>query len=352
MNAMNIIVVVFDSEQQAHEGVQSLRRLDAEGEITLYTHVMLVRDAGGKLTVKQESDRLPLGTVAGAFVGSLLGMLGGPGGVIVGTGVGMLGGTLHDLSRFGNDEEFLAEVERRLQAGRTAVVAEVCEDSELPIDARMKTLYGLVFRVPRREIEMAHIEKEVAEGKAQLAELKAEYARANKEARALIQAKTAGVRTNLQATEAHSRAAVESAKQERDARIQVLEAQAARAQDEVRGRIEARLAEVRSAYQQRIDRLNRNREHIREVQATCDEASQEVAADQRSAAQESLAGHKQRFEGRLKVAAGEIEEAFGRVIGQPDIEAAGLRKQAEGKEEEASGEALLHAPKKADGKAF
>ncbi|HZT42407.1 MAG TPA: CsbD family protein [Chthonomonadaceae bacterium] len=64
-------------------------------------------------------------------------------------------------------------------------------------------------------------------------------------------------------------------------------------------------------------------------------------------AQALFVGKKQRLEGKLKQAAGLTEEAFGRLTGKPKMQAAGLRKQAEGQIEEESGELIEEQAKKA-----
>ena len=145
-----MIVVIFDNEKKAYEGVKALKDLDAEGSITLYASAVIAKDASGKLTVKQEADQGPLGTGVGLLTGSLIGLLGGPVGVALGASAGTFGGMLYDFAKVGVGEDFLDEVGQHLQPGKVAVVAEIWEEWVMPVDTRMEAAGGVVFRRARR----------------------------------------------------------------------------------------------------------------------------------------------------------------------------------------------------------
>jgi len=70
------IFVSFPDEAKAYEGTRSLEELHAEGSLTLYAVAVVAKSADGKLTVKRESDRGPLGIAVGSLVGGLIGLLG------------------------------------------------------------------------------------------------------------------------------------------------------------------------------------------------------------------------------------------------------------------------------------
>ena len=141
-----MIVVVFDSELKAYDGSRALQELQNEGSINLYAKAVITRDASGKVEVKQEGDMGPVGTTVGLLTGSLIGLLGGPVGLAIGAGVGTYGGILYDLLHLGVSQDFLYEVEKSLQPGKAAVVAEIWEEWTLPVDTRMEALGGVVFR--------------------------------------------------------------------------------------------------------------------------------------------------------------------------------------------------------------
>jgi uncharacterized membrane protein len=250
-----MIVVVFDSESKAYEGSKALRELHADGSITLYAMGVIAKDASGKVTVKEAADEGPLGTAVGLVTGSLIGLLGGPIGVAIGAGTGTLGGILYDLANVGVGEDFLAEVGGRLQPGKTAVVAEVGEDWSMPVDTRMEAAGGVVLRRGLGEVQDALIERDTDALEAEIAQLKAEYARATGKAKVKLQAKIDATKAKLQATHDRAKAALEAARQKMDAKIKSLQEQAAKAKGEEKAKIEKRIAEVQSEYNRRTDKL-------------------------------------------------------------------------------------------------
>ena len=131
-----ILVVVFDSESKAHEGSRALQDLQNEVSIWLYAKAVIVRDAGGKVEVKQEGDMGPVGTAVGMFIGSLIGLIGGPVGLAIGAYAGTLGGPAYDLANVGVSEDFLNEVEQSLKPGKAAVVADMWDVGGMGVAGR------------------------------------------------------------------------------------------------------------------------------------------------------------------------------------------------------------------------
>ena len=266
-----MIVVIFDNEKKAYEGAKALKDLHAEGSITLYANAVITKDANGKMIVKQTADQGPLGTGVGLITGSLIGLLGGPVGVALGAGAGTFGGMLYDFARVGVGEDFIDEVAQNLQPGKVAVGAEVWEEWVMPVDTRMEAAGGAVFRRERGEVLDSQIERDAAALKAEVADLKAEHARAHREAKAKlqakIQAKISAANAKLQATQERAKAAAEATKQEMDAKIKSLEEQVAKAQGAAKAQLEARIAEVQSEYKRRANKLHQAWELTKEALA-------------------------------------------------------------------------------------
>ena len=250
-----MIVVVFDSESKAYEGSKALKELHDEGSITLYASAVIAKDAGGKVSVKEAADEGPIGTAVGLATGSLIGLLGGPVGVAIGAYVGSFGGMLYDLATVGVGEDFLAEVGGQLKPGKTAVVAEVEEDWSMPVDTRMEAAGGVVLRRGIGEVQDALIERDSDALEAELAQLKAEYAQATGNAKVKLQTKIDATKAKLQATHDRAKAQIEATKQKMDAKIKSLQEQASKAKGDAKVKIEARIAEVRSEYEWRSDKL-------------------------------------------------------------------------------------------------
>jgi len=250
-----MIVVVFDNEKQAYAGFKALKDLHAEGTITLYASAVIAKDADGKVIVKEAAERGPLGTGVGLVAGSLLGLLGGPVGAAFGAYTGSLGGVLYDLAKAGVGEDFLGEVEQRLQPGKVAVVAEVWEEWVMPVDTRMEAAGGVVFRRAREEVLDHQLERDAASLKAEVAALKAERAQAGKEAKAKLQAKIATAKAKLRATRDRAKAASEATKREAEAKAKSLKEQLAKARGDAKAKLRARIAEVQSEHERRAVKL-------------------------------------------------------------------------------------------------
>ena len=246
-----MLVVGFDSELKAYEGSRALQELQDEGSIDLYSKAVIARDAGGKVTVKEQGDMGPVGTAVGLLTGSLIGLLGGPVGVAVGATAGMYGGLLYDSVQLGIDKDFIDEVADYLQPGKAAVVAEVWEEWVLPVDMRMEALGGVVFRRSRNEVLDIVIERDVEIFNADLDELEAEYNQATGEAKANLQKKIDAAKAKLQATQDAIRTRIEASQKETEAKIKSLQEQAAKESGERKAKREARIAELKADQKRR-----------------------------------------------------------------------------------------------------
>jgi uncharacterized membrane protein len=260
-----ILVVIFDDENKAYKGSRALQDLHNEGSITLYAKAVIAKDASGQVSVKQTDDEGPVGTAVGLLTGSLIGLLGGPVGVALGAYVGMFGGMLYDLANLGVGEDFLVEVGQYLEPGKAAVVAEVWEEWVLPVDTRMQTVGGVVFRRMRGEIVDAQIERDVDALKAEIAELKAELNQATGEAKADLQAKIDAAKAKLQAMQDGIKAKIETNQQETEAKVKTLQEQAGKAQGERKAKIEAHIAELKADDKRRTELLHQAWELTKEA---------------------------------------------------------------------------------------
>lgn len=250
-----VIAVVFNDEKQAYEGLRAFRDLHADGSITCYANAVVAKDPAGQVTVRDTTEN-PVGTFFGMLTGGLVGVLGGPLGVAVGASTGTMIGATFDLARAGISSDFMQEMSEYLLPGKTAVVAEVDEDWQAPIDTRMETLGGHVFRRNRIEIEDAYYQREVAAYRAELDALEAERQKASAERKARLEARIEDTRHKLQDKRDELTARIESVKREGEAKIESLQQQLKTAQDERKQRLETRLAEIRAQYRERSTKLH------------------------------------------------------------------------------------------------
>ena len=226
-----MLVVVFDNESKAYEGKKALLQLDGEGSIAVYGYAVVAKNADGTASVKQGDDVGPIGSLVGTSLGSLIGVLAGPVGLAVGASAGLAAGGAYDVNNAGIGYDFIDDVSKVLLPNRVAVVAEIDEDWTTPVDTRMEALGGTVFRRALSEVKQQIHDENVAAMKADLAELKAEHAKAHANRKAKLQEKINQLDTKIQAQLQRAKDRGEAMQRKAQAKAQVLKtkAEAARA---------------------------------------------------------------------------------------------------------------------------
>jgi len=222
-----MLVVVFDSESKAYEGQRALQQLDGEGSISVYADAVITKNADGTATIKQAGDSGPLGTLVGTSFGSLIGLLGGPAGVAVGAAAGAVGGSMADLDNARIGSDFIDDVSNTLSPNRVAVVAEVEEDWTTPVDTRMEAIGGTVFRRALADARDASDSKEVAAMKADLAQLKAEHAKAQAGRQAKLSENMTQLDSKIQNHLEENKERLQAVKRQAQAKAEVLKTKAA-----------------------------------------------------------------------------------------------------------------------------
>ncbi len=244
-----MLVVVFPTESAAYEGSKALSALDQEGSIVLYATAVIAKDAAGHVAVKQEADQGPLGTTVGLLTGTLIGLAAGPVGAAVGAYVGSVGGGMFDLTRAGVANDFVDEVAGSLKPGKAAVVAEINEEWVTPVDTRMGALGGEVLRRARTEVVDAQVASEQAAMQEEIAELKAEAAKATGEAKSRLQKRVDAANTRLQGLQSRAKTAYDADKQQMEAKLHVLQDRTARAKGEAKAGFQQRTEKLRKAWE-------------------------------------------------------------------------------------------------------
>lgn len=260
------VVATFSTEAKAYEGTRALKDLHAEGELTLYGLAVITKDAGGKLSIKEEPDDLP-GTAVGSLVGALVGVLGGPAGVLVGMTAGMMFGSISDLLNIGVGTDFLNKVSGELAPGKAAVIAEVDEDWVTPLNTRMEAIGGTVAREWRSDFEDLQVAKETAARKAELAQLKAELAQASAETKAKLQTRIKEVKAKLDELSGQAQTKLQKLENDTNAKVNALNGQITKASTETKSRIKQRLAELRADHDRRAAKLREAGSLIKEALA-------------------------------------------------------------------------------------
>ena len=262
------VVAVFPNEAKAYEGTRAIKELQAEGSLSVYGMAVLTKAADGTLSVHDKTDEGPAGTVIGALLGGLAGLLGGPAGGVVGlTGGGVIGSWL-DLFNLGVDRDFLDKVSTQLTPGKSAVVAEIDEDWVIPLDKRVGVLGGTVLRQARVDFEDEQINQAIATTQAELDDLKSELRQAREEDKAALQAQINAMKVTLRARVARAKEKREQLRRETEARIAALREQQAKARADAKARREQRIAKLNADYERRAGALARAAEALDEALAT------------------------------------------------------------------------------------
>jgi uncharacterized membrane protein len=252
-----MLVVVFDNELKAYDGSRALKELDSEGSISVHAGAVIVKNADGKVTVKQAGEDFPVRTVGGTAVGALIGLLGGPLGFVVGAAGGTIAGGMWDMYHSGVNAEFLDEVSAKLTPGKWAVVSDVSEEWETPVDTRMAAVGGTVFRVTRKNIEDAQRASDAAVMKADIAQLKAEQAKARADEKAKIQSKIDNLNKKLHVKAEQAKQRSKQRQDEAKAKVDALEKKAAKAKGDAKAKIEARIAEIKKEEKETEDAVDK-----------------------------------------------------------------------------------------------
>lgn len=253
MNKM--LVAVFDSEEMAVEGLSALKSLHNDGDITVYATAVLVKDASGKVSIKQAADEGPIGTGLGMLTGSMVGLLAGPVGLAVGASMGTLTGLIFDLNKSGIDVQFVDDVSKALSPGKAAVLADVEESWAAPVDTRVGKLGGMVFRRLRSEVVEDQLVRESAAFQAEVKQLKDEMTQARAENKAAIQAQIDEAKKKAQVMQDQAKARIDQAKREAEAKITALQGQIKQANDRQKAKLEKRIAEVKADLEARHAKL-------------------------------------------------------------------------------------------------
>jgi uncharacterized membrane protein len=196
----NVLVVTFGEDpkddKNAYQALTDLKQLDSQDQIKITGAAVVTRDRDGRVEAKSEVGEDPyVGTAGGGLVGLLIGIIGGPLGMLIGGAYGMLLGSLFDINEVDTTESVLGEISKQVEPTRTALLAQVTEQSPEVIDAAMARLGGEVLRRPavdveeeiaaaeeaqrkakheaRKELHKARVEKSKANAHAKVEEMKA-----------------------------------------------------------------------------------------------------------------------------------------------------------------------------------
>lgn len=156
-----VLVAVFDSEDKARIALTALEGLADANTIRLNASAVVTKSAGGAITVSRTDEPMPESTLGATAVGVLIGVLAGGVGLAVGAATGLIVGSIADMFYLHIGRGFLADVERTLEPGKAALVAQLYEEDTAPVDKRIAEIGGVVFRQPVGDVADAEYETAV-----------------------------------------------------------------------------------------------------------------------------------------------------------------------------------------------
>jgi uncharacterized membrane protein len=250
------IVTTFPDEKKAYHGLSTLEELHAEGNITLYSTLVVQRQADGTLITKQRTPEVAIGASLGSLLGALVGAFGGPAGALVGMAAGGAAGGLPGLVQYQVSEEFIEDIGKDLQPGMFAVLAEASEGWTAPVDTRMEALGGKVRREDRDDVVEELLERRVEASRAAFDQKKvAHQSRKAERMEVKLEEEIGEAREKLQRTAEKARKRLDQTKEEMSAKLWTLEQQASKATPETKRQIDSRIAEIRSEFAEREKKL-------------------------------------------------------------------------------------------------
>jgi uncharacterized membrane protein len=141
----NLIVIAFDDPDQAGQVRESLAKGEHGGYISLDDSAVVVKDADGKVHIKNELDRgVKIGAVGGGLLGLLVGAIFFPlGAMLMGALGGAVVGSLLDM---GVSKNFVKEVSESLGPNSSAIFLIVRDANPDYAIAAMRQFNGKIIQ--------------------------------------------------------------------------------------------------------------------------------------------------------------------------------------------------------------
>ena len=147
----SLLIATFDSEPSARAAMKSLDALASDSAIDLYQRAIIRKKIDGRMQVFKGDVSDEWQTLAGAGLGSLIGLFAGPVGFIIGLLAGAaVGSAVGDLSQYAFGKAFLNRVRASARVGTVSIVAHMGERGRALVDC---TLLPLGAEISRSQID-------------------------------------------------------------------------------------------------------------------------------------------------------------------------------------------------------
>ena len=144
-NMSHILAITFEDENQGMAVLQSLKHLQTQEILKLDDAAVIVKDAEGKVQVKNLTEsNVKGGAALGGFIGLLIGGLLFP---VAGIALGLAGGALIGKS-LGNgvDKKFVKDVQESLNPGNSAILFIVSQENVGVLINALEPYNGKIFQ--------------------------------------------------------------------------------------------------------------------------------------------------------------------------------------------------------------
>ncbi len=140
----HVLVITFPDENQAASVLKTLQDMKHEDMLNLDDAAVIVKDADGKVKVKNLTERgVKIGAVAGGFLGLVLGSVLFPfAGILLGVAGGALVGKTFQT---GLDKQFIKEVQDSLTPGSSAILFIVANENVGMLITALEPYNGKIY---------------------------------------------------------------------------------------------------------------------------------------------------------------------------------------------------------------
>jgi uncharacterized membrane protein len=275
-----MLVVVFDSEAKVNKGADALKELDREGTVSVYSGAIIKKNQDGTVTALDAKEEWPVRAVGGTAIGSLIGLLGGPVGVVLGASTGLIVGAFGDLYRSGVSVDFLDDIAGTLSPGKYALVADVSEEYIVPLDTKMESIGGEVFRVRKQYIEEDQLQRDIDDIDADIDRMDKEISNSHAEHKAKLQAKIAKAKQKRDKKIQQLKRRKGQMEKEHQQKVEALKVKASNARAEKKAAIEARITQINDSYHNAVAKVkNSQAEKLEKMADHLDQKAQQLKTD-------------------------------------------------------------------------
>jgi uncharacterized membrane protein len=140
----DLLVVVFDKEDDASNALKNFRSLEKAGQIHLEDTAVIYKDSAGKVRVKNELDSgVETGAVVGGILGGIVFLMFPVAGIALGAAAGAGVGAL--LGK-GVDKKFVKEVSESLQPSTSALFLLISKGNKGTAVGALEPFQGKVYQ--------------------------------------------------------------------------------------------------------------------------------------------------------------------------------------------------------------